>query len=969
MLYYIDSSGVVQAAIPDTVTQGAINVNDIVIIAPFPISTVVTAEITLPNGMKIYPRYVGYEEIRESDYAYKFAPITAFEGKIPAPDGVTVNVWKMTLDRALAQKAGALRLTFLFTDAYGHTLPSTEVTLNVGRASPYLAPTVTAQDINTIAEYLAVMQTLIASAEEIAASVQKQWSIVIDESNKDKLATLDVNTAESILVTGVDLTDVELPTREIDGNTYNCIFVNHATKIIVFRACKYNGTRPLVINGKINDVNNEPPQTKIIGVDFGGNNYGNVYEIRQFSSVEHCQALSLIACTYISDCRANEAAGCDYIINSYIPNLNPNECKFVDPFSVGAKFGLTTDAIPVKKLNGGIAFTDCAKAVELSVDNDTFVLTVTLKGINGTALSSATVDFPIEQIVVSGTVSANGDELILTLKNGETITIPVSNIVAGLVEQTSTVNQIYGTDASGNQVTLTYGKAASPNAIVQRTSLGNINLPETQENDEQAVRKSYVDKIGERVYYDHVITDEETLLLLNQFTGRILVKDVVLTQSAFGDNTILEANANATLIEFVNLTFGSPLGNPFFTIKGNSNCTLKGFSVQQGYNFITIDGFHVVEHCDTSGYDSGSIVNCGAVRDCKTSYMRNCEFVSDCLMYADSDALLVNCKYVCGIYQEEGNLGGGTTVTCDSCQFVSNVNAEGVYQNCTYVDPNTCKGFIQSTDVGKVQKLTSGGTFETMSVVEQVNRAGTQVYTSNNGVQGSIQASATSVTPTDGASGAVIPMRTSTGQIVGPNQVTTPPDIDEYVTRRIADQKIPLPTNNAPYDKIARIKRNGGGVDYLIVTSGKAGDSVPVRDPDGSMRAHYSKDGEYTTDDTLVNHGGLNAALGLIAQAKISGQSLSSGSVEQIGLEEYGNFFILGEDIKVDYTSQNNGSQSITSDFHLIVKFPGWIIHIYKTGGFVPSISSFTDGLSSGLTVTNNGASGMRFVKEIMEAI
>ena len=79
MLYYIDIEGVVQAAIPDTVTQGTVGVKEIIIIAPFPSSTVVTAFITLPNGIMIYPEYVGRTQLENGDYGYKFTPITAFE--------------------------------------------------------------------------------------------------------------------------------------------------------------------------------------------------------------------------------------------------------------------------------------------------------------------------------------------------------------------------------------------------------------------------------------------------------------------------------------------------------------------------------------------------------------------------------------------------------------------------------------------------------------------------------------------------------------------------------------------------------------------------------------------------------------------------------------------------------------------------------------------------------------------------
>lgn len=571
MLYYIDSAGVVQAAIPDTVTQGAINVNDIVIIAPFPISTVVTAAIMLPNGMKIYPRCVGYEEIQESDYAYKFAPITAFEGKIPAPDGVTVNVWKMTLDRALAQKAGALRLTFLFTDAYGHTLPSTEVTLNVGRASPYLSPTVTANDLNTIQAYLAAAQAAVLSAEAVAASVAKTWDLVIGPDNADLLGTLSESEARSILVSGVDLYYVALPTI----NSFKTIQAGAGLRELEFRGCRYTseGAAIRIIGNAV---------AKIHGVDFPA-----VYEISNFASVENCNAGIFTACEFMTGCIGNVARGCKTITGSDIATIDG--CTYVDPFSVKTANTSSVNKVAVVTADGTPRFAECAKAIDVSVNQENYVLTITLKGLTDGVMSTATVDLPIEQIVVSGTVSADGDELILTLKNGETITIPVSGIVSGLVEQTSAANQIYGTDASGNQTTVPYNKSASPNNVVQRTSMGNINLPETQENDSQAVRKKYVDDAiatlgsggklykhdvnlfcGEywsgysNIYASFVSTSETPITTIAELNASAAVSnhylnchyaDLYLTDSAEGarqvDNVFIFANSGGVSVTYI----------------------------------------------------------------------------------------------------------------------------------------------------------------------------------------------------------------------------------------------------------------------------------------------------------------------------------------------------------------------------------------------------------------------------------
>ncbi len=76
--------------------------------------------------------------------------------------------------------------------------------------------------------------------------------------------------------------------------------------------------------------------------------------------------------------------------------------------------------------------------VELSIDTNTYVMTLKLKNTAGTVLSTANVDFPIESVVVGGEYS--GGVLTLRLKSGEVLHIDISAIVDGLIN-TSTFNE------------------------------------------------------------------------------------------------------------------------------------------------------------------------------------------------------------------------------------------------------------------------------------------------------------------------------------------------------------------------------------------------------------------------------------------------------------------------------------------------------------------------------------------------
>lgn len=74
-----------------------------------------------------------------------------------------------------------------------------------------------------------------------------------------------------------------------------------------------------------------------------------------------------------------------------------------------------------------------AKDIELSLDQSTYVLTVTLKNANGGNIVTRTIDLPLETMVVGGTYDEINKAIILTLKNGQTISIPVGDLISGLV--------------------------------------------------------------------------------------------------------------------------------------------------------------------------------------------------------------------------------------------------------------------------------------------------------------------------------------------------------------------------------------------------------------------------------------------------------------------------------------------------------------------------------------------------------
>lgn len=78
-----------------------------------------------------------------------------------------------------------------------------------------------------------------------------------------------------------------------------------------------------------------------------------------------------------------------------------------------------------------------------SLNTTDYKLTMTLKDQDGNTLGTAqVVDFPIESVVVGGSYDSTNKKIILTLQNGNTIDVPVGDLVAGLQTEITSTNKL-----------------------------------------------------------------------------------------------------------------------------------------------------------------------------------------------------------------------------------------------------------------------------------------------------------------------------------------------------------------------------------------------------------------------------------------------------------------------------------------------------------------------------------------------
>ena len=88
------------------------------------------------------------------------------------------------------------------------------------------------------------------------------------------------------------------------------------------------------------------------------------------------------------------------------------------------------------------ASTKYGSIIDLAVDPDTYVVTATLKDQDGAALSSDTIDLPLESVVVSGSYDNTNKKVILTLQSGSTVEFSVADLVSGLQTEITSTNKL-----------------------------------------------------------------------------------------------------------------------------------------------------------------------------------------------------------------------------------------------------------------------------------------------------------------------------------------------------------------------------------------------------------------------------------------------------------------------------------------------------------------------------------------------
>jgi len=114
--------------------------------------------------------------------------------------------------------------------------------------------------------------------------------------------------------------------------------------------------------------------------------------------------------------------------------------------------------------------------------------------------------------------------------------------IGNKVDKVTTSNILYGTDNNGNQTTLPYQKEAVANKIPQRTSTGDLFVPETPTNGGHATSKKYVDT-GLNTKQDTITGAATTIVDDNLTNNRALISN--------NDGKVAVSNVTSTELSYV----------------------------------------------------------------------------------------------------------------------------------------------------------------------------------------------------------------------------------------------------------------------------------------------------------------------------------------------------------------------------------------------------------------------------------
>lgn len=298
------------------------------------------------------------------------------------------------------------------------------------------AETPTEPDPDEFAQYYQAMQDLIATAKP-------EFKEYIDENlptvEVGEVETLPPGSQATVTNSGTDRNPIfnfGIP-EGLKGDSVGAIEIDSNDETYQFKIKIYDNDGKLISESNMVDLPIENKVDKINGKSLSANDFtdelkNKLDDIEDYAEVNVIQTISKNG-TPITV----EGKNVNIVVPTNTSDLN-NDSDFItsevddlenyyDKTVSDNKFALITES---------------GKIIDLSIDDSTYVMTITLKDRDANVLSSSDVDLPLETMVINASYDNNTKEIVLTLQSGTSTRFSVADLVSGLQSEITANNKL-----------------------------------------------------------------------------------------------------------------------------------------------------------------------------------------------------------------------------------------------------------------------------------------------------------------------------------------------------------------------------------------------------------------------------------------------------------------------------------------------------------------------------------------------
>lgn len=555
MIFFINNSGTITNNLPEQVYQGSANANSIYLVAPFARNMTATVAFGLPNGVFTEPYNLAYT-----------GEITGFTDE----QGTTYYGWSMEIPNDITVLYGTVIAQFTFYSG-NRRLATSSTTFTVGRGVPTILPETPTEDV-----YEQILQLISTIQQDLGNGYYSARAVY----------------------------------------AWNSTYKYGANELVYYPMDEYGVyVKSLVAN------NTQPPYSNgVIGsnwllvVDFN-----DIMKVR--GDVDEAVAIAQQSAKEAAASASSAASSEGSAAQSAAKALNQATAAQASAEAAASSEKAAEESATEVREALGKYYTKIeidagvAKTFEASINNTTYEITFVLKSADGTVLSQNVIDLPLESVVVSGSYDQATKSIILTLQNGQTVSIPIGDLVDGLASQEALDNVIAGTTPVAKAVRAdTAANADNAEKVTNSLTIITDGVP-TQYNGEAAkeiVINTTSSTDPEAVHFNpQNLTTEQQAQARANINAQIVGESVLLQgdqtiggNKTFNDSIIMPASSDTTdPYARLSLSFGDVVD------EGNSykSAWLGGIMTNRtdGYGITTAVGQYRGERSSDAGFYVG----------------------------------------------------------------------------------------------------------------------------------------------------------------------------------------------------------------------------------------------------------------------------------------------------------------------------------------------------------------------------